>query len=93
MFRSSACSLSLATRVPLEVNGLGVHTEFTIHEGETLSFVLAPLDADEDAKPCPSEGEMESSFDDTVNLLAALAQQMHVPGPLARDGSPFGVGP
>ena len=66
VFRSSACSLSLATRVPLEIDGAGVHTEFTIHEGETLSFVLAPLDADEDAKPCPSEGEMESSFDDTV---------------------------
>ena len=66
VFRSSACSLSLATRVPLEVDGAGVHTEFTIHEGETLSFVLAPLAADEDAKPCPSEGEMESSFDDTV---------------------------
>ena len=66
VFRSSACSLSLATRVPLEVNGAGVHTEFTIHEGETLSFVLAPLATNEEAKPCPSEGEMESSFDDTV---------------------------
>ena len=66
VFRSSAGSLSLATRVPLEVDGAGVVTEFTIHEGETLSFVLAPLAADEDAKPCPSEGEMESSFDDTV---------------------------
>ena len=66
VFRSSACSLSLATRVPLEVRGAGVHTEFTIHEGETLSFVLAPLAAGDDAKPCPSEGEMESSFDDTV---------------------------
>ena len=66
VFRSSACSLSLATHLPLEQDGSGVVTEFTIHEGETLSFVLAPLAAAEDAKPCPSEGEMESSFDDTV---------------------------
>ena len=65
VFRTPEFSLSLVTRAPLEEDGLGVYTDFTISEGETLSFVLAPLEGS-DAQACPSEREMEASFDDTV---------------------------
>ncbi len=66
VFRTPDSGLSLTTRLRLEQTGPLVSADFTISEGETVSFVLAPLSADEEAKPCPSEGEMESSFDDTV---------------------------
>ena len=66
VFHTPEFSLSLVTKAPLTEDGSGVSTEFTISEGETLSFVLAPLDGS-DVHPCPSEREMEASFDDTVS--------------------------
>lgn len=66
VFRTPELALSLATRVPLQKDGSGVCAEFAISEGETFSFVLSPLDASGGVQPCPSEAEMEGSFDDTV---------------------------
>ena len=66
VFRTPDFSFSLVTKAPLQEDGSGVSTEFTISEGETLSFVLAPLEGSETAQACPSEREMEASFDDTV---------------------------
>ena len=66
VFRTPDFSLSLVTRAPLKEDGTGVSTEFTISEGESLSFVLAPLEGSETPQACPSEHEMEASFDDTV---------------------------
>ena len=66
VFCASDINLVLTTRLPLEKNGLEVRAEFTISEGETVSFVLAPLAASEAARPCPSEGEMAQLFEETV---------------------------
>ena len=65
VFRTPDSGLALTTRLPLEQGGSGVSTEFTIGEGETVSFVLVPLSGETPAA-CPSEGEMERLFDETV---------------------------
>ena len=66
VFRTPNASLALSTRLPFEQGEAGVCADFTVSEGETLSFVLAPLEAGAAPKPCPSEDEMERSFDETV---------------------------
>jgi len=65
-FRASSISLALTTLLPLEKNDLEVCADFTLSEGETVSFVLVPLEASEAARPCPGEGEMERLFEETV---------------------------
>ena len=65
-FRTPNLSLAFTTLVPLEKNDLEVRAEFTISEGETVSFVLTPLAASEATQPCPSESEMERLFEETV---------------------------
>ncbi len=59
-------SLAFTTLLPLGKNGLEVCADFTISEGETVSFVLTPLAASGAMQPCPSEGEMERLFEETV---------------------------
>ena len=66
IFRTTTTGLALTTQLPLEQNGSEVSADFTVSEGETVSFVLAPLEADATPEPCPSEAEMERLFDETV---------------------------
>ncbi len=65
VFRTPDSSLALTTRLPLEQTGPLVSADFTISEGETVSFALAPLSGETPAA-CPSEAEMERLFDETV---------------------------
>ena len=67
IFRSSTFALALATPLPLkrtEAEGAGVTATFSLKEGQTLSFVLAPLAGT--APGCPSEVELARLFEDTV---------------------------
>ena len=65
-FRSKELSLGLTTHVPLQRMDGGVVAEFTLHEGETATFVLHAITADEPAM-CPSEAEIEELFKRTVD--------------------------
>jgi GH15 family glucan-1,4-alpha-glucosidase len=65
-FRAPNISLAFTTLLPLKKNDLEVCAAFTISEGETVSFVLAPLTASEATQPCPSESEMERLFEETI---------------------------
>lgn len=66
VFRSAHFGLALVTSVPLTEADGGVRTEFRLCEGETVSFVVTPLGEGE-PDPCPSEGELERLFDETVS--------------------------
>ena len=59
-------SLSLAAPVPLRRDGDGVVADFTLGEGEKATFVLRRLGPEDPAGHCPSTGEAEDLFRDTV---------------------------
>ena len=66
VFRAENFSLALATLLPLQREGEGVSADFSLREGETASFVLAPLASNDAVRPCPSEEKMEGLFQATV---------------------------
>ena len=59
-------SLSLAAPVPLRRDRDGVVADFTLGEGEKATFVLRRLGPEDPAGHCPSTGEAEDLFRDTV---------------------------
>jgi GH15 family glucan-1,4-alpha-glucosidase len=59
-------SLSLASTVPLASDGTGVVADFTLAEGETLTFVLRMRPRGDHPEPCPGVDEAEELFRDTV---------------------------
>jgi GH15 family glucan-1,4-alpha-glucosidase len=69
-FDGPGISLGLASPVPLTsyatAGGDGARAEFTLGEGEKATFVLCRLDANDHHGPCPSTGEAEELFRDTV---------------------------
>lgn len=74
-FRSELVSLRLHTTVPLKVEGDGVTSEFTISEGESVSFVLREADS-EHATPLPlSNEDSERLFDKTVRFWRGWLSQ------------------
>jgi GH15 family glucan-1,4-alpha-glucosidase len=69
-FDGPGFSLGLASPVPLTTTpapgGEGVSAEFTLGEGEKATFLLRRMDATNHHGPCPSTGEAEEMFRDTV---------------------------
>ena len=85
-FDGPKLSLGLAAPMPLQPDGHGVVADFTLGEGESATFVLRLLRPEDLPKPCPGVGEAEELFRDTVDILAALAGEVHLHRPLAGDG-------
>ena len=65
-FDGPGLSLGLATAVPLQLDGDGVITDFTLKEGEKVTFVLSRLDPEARLGRCPDVVEAEELFRDTV---------------------------
>ena len=52
--------------MPLRLDGDGVITDFTLKEGEKVTFALSRLDPEEQPARCPDVVEAEELFRDTV---------------------------
>jgi GH15 family glucan-1,4-alpha-glucosidase len=65
-FDGPGLSLGLAAAVPLRLDGDGVITDFTLREGEKVTFVLSCLDPEDRPGRCPDVVEAEELFRDTV---------------------------
>ncbi len=65
-FDGPGLSLGLAAPVPLRPDGDGVVADFTLGEGEQATFVLRRLGREDRPGSCPSGGEAEELFRDTV---------------------------
>jgi len=66
-FHSPALSLGLATAIPLKQNGKGVTAEFTLHEGESATFILQDVDPNTGCGLGLSEPEAFQLFKKTVD--------------------------
>ncbi|MFQ5601453.1 MAG: glycoside hydrolase family 15 protein [Candidatus Krumholzibacteriia bacterium] len=67
-FSSAELSLGLASAVPLRRNAQGVCAEFTLHEGQTLAFVLREVGPGGDCGVALSELESMGLFKTTVQF-------------------------
>ena len=68
IFHSPALSLKLSATVPLKENGKGVTADFTLREGQTLTFAVEEMDSEVgDGHPF-SESESEQLFEETVKF-------------------------
>jgi GH15 family glucan-1,4-alpha-glucosidase len=65
-FETPGLSLGLAASIPLRLEDRHVAAEFTLREGEHVTFVLRRLNTGEDHGPCPAAGESEALFRGTV---------------------------
>jgi GH15 family glucan-1,4-alpha-glucosidase len=65
-FDGPGLSLGLASPIRLHADGTGVTADFTLGEGENLTFVLHRLNPKDRAVPCLGPGEAEELFRDTV---------------------------
>ncbi len=67
VFYSATLNLGLATGVPLQQDGSGVHADFTLAEGESAVFLLQDIDAGATCDACMSTEEADDAFINTVN--------------------------
>jgi GH15 family glucan-1,4-alpha-glucosidase len=65
-FDGPGMSLGLASPVPLRPDGYGVVADFTLGEGEEVTFVLRRLGPEDRPGVCPGAGEAEELFRATV---------------------------
>ena len=65
-FDGSGLSLGLAAPMPLRPDGTGVVADFTLGEGENVTFALRRLTPEGEPGRCPGVGEAEELFRDTV---------------------------
>jgi GH15 family glucan-1,4-alpha-glucosidase len=65
-FDGPALSLALASPIPLHRHDSGARADFTLSEGEKLTFVLRGINGDGDMRSCPSADESEDLFRETV---------------------------
>ena len=66
IFSSQSLRLGLAAHVPLREQAGGVEAEFTLRDGETISFVLKEVTPDESCGPELSNAEADHLFQHTV---------------------------
>lgn len=66
-FHSAESLLHMWTTVPLEKRGNGVTAEFSLNEGQTVTFALGGIDSDQHEGQLLSENEAEELFRTTVN--------------------------
>jgi GH15 family glucan-1,4-alpha-glucosidase len=67
-FEGPDLTLGLASSVPLQRNAGGVVTDFTLDEGESVTFVLRRLAAERALTGCPGVGQAEDLFRATVDF-------------------------
>jgi GH15 family glucan-1,4-alpha-glucosidase len=67
-FHSLNLTLGLASSVPLHRKARSVVTDFTLGEGESVTFVLRWLDANDSLGCCPDIGQAEELFRTTVDF-------------------------
>ena len=67
VFETPHITLRLGTTVPLKQDGNRILAEFSLKEGEEVSFSLEELDRDQDEKSVPDDFEPEELFTHTVN--------------------------
>jgi GH15 family glucan-1,4-alpha-glucosidase len=65
-FDGPGLSLGLASPIPLQAEGAGVFADFTLGEGEKVTFVLRRLAPEGAPGGCPRTDEAEELFRDTV---------------------------
>jgi GH15 family glucan-1,4-alpha-glucosidase len=65
-FDGPGISLDLAASVPLQSDGVEVVADFTLGEGEKVAFTLRRVTPDDPRGHCPSVGEAEELFRNTV---------------------------
>jgi GH15 family glucan-1,4-alpha-glucosidase len=65
-FDGPGLSLGLAASIPLRAEGAGVVADFTLGEGEKVTFVLRRLAPESAPGRCPRTDEAEELFRDTV---------------------------
>src|SRR5499426_3084240 len=65
-FEGPGLSLGLAAPVPLTRESDGVVADFTLGEGENVTFALRRLEPEDQPGRCPEVGEAEELFRDTV---------------------------
>ena len=65
-FDGPRLSLGLAAPVPLQPDGDGVVADFTLGEGEKVTFVLRLIGPEDRPGSCPGTGDAEELFRDTV---------------------------
>ena len=92
-FASSDLSLGLASFIPLQQRGDGVLAEFTLQEEQSTVFVLREIEAGEGCGGCFSTYGGRRDLHADRRVLAPLALEVHLHGPLARDGPPLGPDP
>lgn len=66
VFETDALRIGLAAGVPLTPDERGVQAHFMLEEGQTAVFVLQPLASGEHCPRCPSRGDTEELFEQTV---------------------------
>ena len=66
MFEAPNIRIQLSTTVPLVQQGSGVVCDFTLHEGQTLTFTIAEEEGESDISYRFSEEESEHLFEETV---------------------------
>lgn len=67
-FEGPGLTLGLASSVPLQRVTGGVVADFTLGEGESVTFVLRRLAADDAMTSCPGAGQAEDLFRATVDF-------------------------
>ena len=90
-FEGPDLTLGLASSVPLHRITGGVVTDFTLGEGESVTFVLRRLAAEDALTGCPGVGQAEDLFRSHRRFLAAMAFQVHLFGSLAGDRPAFRI--
>jgi GH15 family glucan-1,4-alpha-glucosidase len=65
-FRSKRLTLELSTEAPIHLDDGSVTSEFTLKEGEGVSFVLRPADGVGGGSGCVSDAEAQGLFESTV---------------------------
>ena len=65
-FRSKRLTLELSTEAPIRIHDGSVTSEFTLKEGEGVSFVLRPADGVGGGSGCVSDAEAQGLFESTV---------------------------
>ena len=67
-FAGAGLTLGLASSIPLRRTAGGVAAEFTLNEGENVTFVFRRLDTGSPLACCPGVGEAEELFRSTVRF-------------------------
>ncbi len=68
VFHSESLDLGLASSVPLEPDGLGgVRATFTLHAGQSTTFLLESAEAGERMPKCPPLCDYQESFERTLS--------------------------